>query len=73
VSGSYRNIIAMNGFGRVSLTIAEALELYMARYPVLPKMRLPSGGWKIAVNSVNIPVMPTPGRSNVVAFSRRSA
>jgi hypothetical protein len=50
----------MNGFGRGSLT-AEALELYMARYRVLWKMRLPSSsGWKMAVNGVSIPVMPTP-------------
>ncbi|KAK1681808.1 hypothetical protein QYE76_042656 [Lolium multiflorum] len=61
-SSSSRKIAAANGFGRGSLTVAEAWALYHARYPVPPDMRLPSsGGWKMAVNGIGIPPPPKPG------------
>ncbi|XP_071678350.1 uncharacterized protein [Lolium perenne] len=60
-TSSSRKITAANGFGRGSLTVAEAWALYHARYPVPPDMRLPSnGGWKMAVNGIGVPPPPKP-------------
>jgi hypothetical protein len=62
MSSSRRNILAANGFGRGSLTVAKAWALYEARYPVPPDMHLPGGGaWKMAVNGIGIPPAPMPG------------
>jgi hypothetical protein len=54
MSSSRRNILAANGFGCDSLTVAQAWALYVARYHVPPGMRLPSsgGGWMMAVNGI---------------------
>ncbi|KAK1608765.1 hypothetical protein QYE76_032438 [Lolium multiflorum] len=58
MSFSRKNILAANGFGRGSLTVAEAWALYRARYPVPPGVRLPSnGGWRMPVNGIGVPLL----------------
>ena len=60
MSSSQKEIFTTNGFGRGSLTVAQAWALYDARYPVPPDIRLPSsGGWKMATNGIGIPPPPT--------------
>jgi hypothetical protein len=62
MSLSSRKIAAANNFGRGSLTVKEAWALYRPGYPVPPDMRLPSsGGWKMAVNGIGVPLPPSPG------------
>jgi hypothetical protein len=56
---SSRKNVAANGFGRGSLTVAEAWVLYRVRYLVPSDMRLPrSDDWRMAVNGVG--VLPPP-------------
>lgn len=56
MSSSRKSVLAANGFGRGSFTVAEAWALYHTRYPVPPDMRLPSsGGWRMAVNKICVP------------------
>jgi hypothetical protein len=62
MSSSRRGVLTANGFGRGSLTLAEAHTLYDTRYHVLSNMRLPSNdGWEMAVNGIGIPPAPMPG------------
>jgi hypothetical protein len=52
--------LAVNGFGRGSLTVVEAWAMYHTRYPIPPDMHLPtSSGWRMAINGIVVP--PPPG------------
>ena len=52
---------AANGFIAHSLRVDEAEALWRNRYPVLPDYRCPSGGWRMARNSVPVLPVPMPG------------